>query len=37
MKRTLNLNKEIRNTRDGFHLNSKYWQEHTKKLPPLPA
>lgn len=23
MKRTLNLNKEIRNTRDGFHLNSK--------------
>jgi len=37
MKRTLNLNKEIRNTRDGFHLNSKYWQEHKKKLPPLPA
>ena len=37
MKRTLNLNKEIRNTKDGFHLNSKYWQEHKKKLPPLPA
>ncbi len=37
MKRTLNLNKEIRNTRDGFHLNSKYWQEHKQKLPPLPA
>src|ERR1700674_4894642 len=36
MKRTLNLNKEIRNTRDGFHLNSKYWQEHKKKLPYLP-
>jgi hypothetical protein len=36
MKRTLNLNKEIKNTRDGFHLNSKYWQEHKKNLPPLP-
>lgn len=37
MKRTLNLNKEITNTRDGFHLNSKYWQEHKKNLPPLPV
>jgi len=37
MKRTLKLNKEIRNTRDGYHLNSKYWQEHKKKLPYLPA
>src|SRR5919206_5143697 len=36
MKKTLILNKEIRNTRDGFHLNSKYWQDHKKKLPPLP-
>jgi len=36
MEKTLKLNKEIRNTRDGFHLNSKYWQEHKKKLPDLP-
>src|SRR5258705_751119 len=36
MKKTLKLNKEIRNTRDGYHLNSKYWQEHKQKLPYLP-
>lgn len=36
MKKTLKLNKEIRNTRDGYHLNSKYWQEHKKNLPYLP-
>ena len=36
MKKTLHLNKEIRNIRDGFHLNSKYWQDHKKLLLPLP-
>ena len=36
MKKTLKLNKEIRNTRDGNHLNSKYWQDHKKNLPYLP-
>jgi LAGLIDADG DNA endonuclease family len=36
MKRTLKLSKEIRNTRDGYHLNSKYWQEQKQKLPYLP-
>ena len=28
--------KEIRNIKNGYHLNSKYWQEWKKKLPVLP-
>ena len=28
--------KSIKNTKDGFHLNSKHWQDSKKKLPPLP-
>lgn len=27
--------KEIRNHKDGYHLNSKYWQDWKKKLPPI--
>lgn len=27
--------KSIRNTRDGFHLNSKYWQQYKSNLPPV--
>lgn len=37
MKKNLILAKEIKNYRDGYHLNSKYWQEWKKKLPALPA
>lgn len=29
------MKKNIRNTRDGHHLNSKYWQEWKKNLPPV--
>lgn len=36
MKTNLILMKEIINTRDGHHLNSKYWQEWKHNLPPLP-
>lgn len=36
MKNTLNLKKEIRNYRDGHHLNSKFWQEWKKNIPALP-
>jgi LAGLIDADG DNA endonuclease family len=36
MKKTLILLKEILNYKDGYHLNSKYWQEWKTKLPPLP-
>ena len=36
MKNTLKLSKEIRNYRDGYHLNSKHWQEWKEKLPALP-
>ena len=28
--------KGIRNTKDGFHLNSKYWQQYKSNLPPIP-
>ena len=28
--------KNIKNTRDGYHLNSKYWQDWKQKLPLLP-
>jgi hypothetical protein len=35
-KKTLITSKEIRNYRDGFHLNSKHWQDWKDKLPPLP-
>ena len=27
--------KGIRNTKDGFHLNSKYWQQYKSNLPPI--
>lgn len=39
MKKNLVLlnKKEIRNIRDGHHLNSKYWQEWKNKLPALSA
>lgn len=37
MKKNLILAKEIKNYRDGYHLNSKYWQEWKKKLPALPS
>nr|YP_009710764.1 LAGLIDADG endonuclease type 2 [Amanita thiersii]QFZ98713.1 LAGLIDADG endonuclease type 2 [Amanita thiersii] len=37
MKKTLILSKEIRNYRDGYHLNSKYWQEWKQKILPLTA
>jgi hypothetical protein len=30
------ITKGIKNTKDGFHLYSKYWQDYKKKLPPLP-
>jgi len=36
MKNTLILSKEIRNHKDGYHLNSKHWQEWKMNLPPLP-
>jgi len=29
--------KKITNTRDGFHLNSKHWQEWKKNLPMINA
>ena len=35
MKKNLILSKEIKNYRDGYHLNSKYWQEWKTKLPAL--
>jgi hypothetical protein len=36
MKQTLILRqKEIRNYKDGLNLNSKYWQDWKKKLPPI--
>jgi LAGLIDADG DNA endonuclease family len=35
MKKNLILSKEIKNYRDGYHLNSKYWQEWKKILPAL--
>jgi predicted DNA-binding protein (MmcQ/YjbR family) len=28
--------KEIKNIKNGYHLNSKYWQEWKKKVPALP-
>jgi hypothetical protein len=37
MKKNLILAKEIKNYRDGYHLNSKYWQEWKKILPALPS
>jgi len=37
MKKNLILAKEIKNYRDGYHLNSKYWQEWKKNLPALPS
>jgi len=37
MKKNLILAKEIKNYRDGYHLNSKYWQEWKKKFPALPS
>ena len=37
MKKNLILAKEIKNYRDGYHLNSKYWQEWKKKLHALPS
>lgn len=36
MKRTFKLSREIRNTRDGYHLNSKYWQNWKENLTVLP-
>ncbi len=33
---TNNFSKLIRNTKDGYHLNSKYWQDWKKNLPDLP-
>lgn len=36
MKKNIILLKEIKNTKDGYSLNSKYWQEWKKKLPLLP-
>lgn len=36
MKKTLSLLKQIKNIKDGFHLNSKYWQDWKKSLPALP-
>jgi len=36
MKKTLILLKEIRNYKDGYHLNSKHWQKWKINLPPLP-
>ena len=35
MKKNLILAKEIKNYRDGYHLNSKYWQEWKQNLPAL--
>ena len=29
--------RNIKNTRDGFHYNSHYWQSYKKSLPPLPG
>jgi LAGLIDADG DNA endonuclease family len=37
MKKNLILAKEIKNYRDGYHLNSKYWQEWKQNLPALPS
>lgn len=31
----LYMKKYIKNTRDGHHLNSKYWQDWKKKVPPV--
>jgi hypothetical protein len=36
MKKTPILFKEIKNTKDGYALNSKYWQDWKKILPLLP-
>jgi hypothetical protein len=36
IKNNLILSKEIRNYKDGYHLNSKYWQEWKENLPVLP-
>lgn len=36
MKTTLKLLKAIKNTRDGYHLNSPYWQKFKANLPNLP-
>jgi hypothetical protein len=38
MKKNLVLfnKKEIRNIKNGYHLNSKYWQEWKNKLPSVP-
>ena len=30
------VKRKIINTRDGYHFNSKHWQEYKKQLPPLP-
>jgi hypothetical protein len=30
------MSKLIKNTRDGYHLNSPYWQNYKKTLPKLP-
>lgn len=35
MKKTLILFKQIKNYKDGHHLNSKYWQDWKKNLPPI--
>jgi len=35
MKKNLILLKNIKNYKDGYHLNSKYWQNWKKSLPPL--
>lgn len=35
MKKSLILLKEIKNYKDGYHLNSKYWQEWKNNLPEL--
>lgn len=36
MKKSFVLFKNIKNIKDGYHLNSKYWQDWKKKLPILP-
>ena len=36
MKKNPILFKEIKNTKDGHSLNSKYWQDWKKILPSLP-
>lgn len=37
MKKNIILQKEIKNHKDGHHLNSKFWQEWKKNVPSLPT